>query len=282
MQTLRNISDTELLSKTKKLVIKERELIGEIIAHLAEIETRKLYCELKYHSLYDYCTEELGYTSDQAYRRISAMRLSKQLPQIKAKLEDGSISLSSANMLSTLIKDSKMDKSEQVEVLSLLDGKSKSVATTIIDDIRSKKQLPPPQKKKTIVKQSDSGKDVRLSVSISKETLAKIEQVRNLYSKKSNGAQPLDFDEVLNMMAQVALEKYEDDLIPKRGPQKNQDKEIKQKSRYISKQTKYNIYKIANGKCQLCGSTKNLQYDHLNPHAKGGNFVRDELFCDLI
>ncbi len=69
MQTLKNISDSELLNKTKKLVIKERELIGEIIAHLAEIETRKLYCELKYHSLYDYCTEELGYTSDSSLQK---------------------------------------------------------------------------------------------------------------------------------------------------------------------------------------------------------------------
>jgi len=141
----------------------------------------------------------------QAYRRISAMRLTKQLPQIKAKIEDGSISLSSANMFSTLIKDSKMEKSEQVEVLSLIDGKSKSETATLLDDIRSKKLLPPPAKKKTIVKQSDGGKDVRLSVSISKETLAKIEQVRDLYSKKSSGDQPLDLDKVLDMMAQVAL-----------------------------------------------------------------------------
>ncbi len=146
----------------KNLVLKERALIGEIIAHLAEIETRKLYCDLMYHSLYDYCTEELGYTNDQAYRRISAMRLSKQLPQIKTKLENGSISLSSANMFSTLIKDSKMEKGEQVEV-------------------------------------------IRLSVSISKETLAKIEQVKSLYSKKNRNGESLDLDKVLDMMAQVAL-----------------------------------------------------------------------------
>jgi len=120
----------------------------------------------------------------QAYRRISAMKLSKQLPQIKAKLEDGSISLSSANMFSTLIKDSKMEKSEQVEVLSLIEGKSKNETAILLDDIRDKKQLPPPAKKRVVVKQTEGSRDVRLSVSISKETLAKIEQIRNLYSKK--------------------------------------------------------------------------------------------------
>ncbi len=272
---LKNISDTELLSKTKKLVMKERELIGEIIVHLAEIETRKLYCDLKYHSLYDYCTEELGYTSDQAYRRISAMRLSKQLPQVKEKLENGTISLSSANLLSVLIKDSKMEKAEQVEVLNLIEGKSKRETAALIENIRSEKQLPTPAKKKTVIKQTEGAEDIRLSVSISKETLAKIEQVRNLYSKKSSGNQPLDLDKVLDMMAQAALEKHKEELAPKRELKKKnnkeESKEINRKSRYISKQTKYYVYKKADGRCELCGSTKNLQYDHLNPHAKGGS-----------
>ncbi len=268
---LKNISDKELLLETKKLVFKERELIGEIIAHLAEIETRKLYSDLKYQSLYDYCTEELGYSNDQAYRRISAMRLSKQLPQVKGKLENGTISLSSANMLSVLINDSKMEKIEQIEVLNLIEGKSKSETAALIGNIRSEKQLPSPVKKKTIVKQAEGSNDIRLSVSISKETLAKIEQVKNLYSKKNNDSQPLDLDQVLDMMAQAALEKYEDELAPKREAKKTKNNETKQKSRYISKQTKYRVYKKASGKCEICGSTKNLQYDHHTPHAKGGS-----------
>jgi 5-methylcytosine-specific restriction endonuclease McrA len=81
-------------------------------------------------------------------------------------------------------------------------------------------------------------------------------------------------------MAQLALEKYEEDLAPKRNLKKNNEderEEVKQQSRYINKQTKYNVYKNANGKCQLCGSTKNLQYDHLNPHAKGGNNKQSNL-----
>ncbi len=269
---LKNISDTELLSKTKGLVLKERELIGEIIAHLAEIETRKLYCDLKYRSLYDYCTAELGYTNDQAYRRISAMRLTKQLPQVKEKLEDGTISLSSANMFSVLIKDTKMETQEQVEVLKLIEGKSKSETATLIENIRSEKQLPPPAKKKVVVKQTEGANVVRLSVSISKETLAKIEQVKSLYAKKNKNGETFDLDKVLDMMAQAALEKYEEELAPKKEVRKikSENRKAKQKSRHISKETKYQVYKKANGKCQLCGSTKSLQYDHANPHAKGG------------
>ncbi|GEM_PF-772574 len=269
---LKNISDTELLSKTKNLVLKERELIGDIIAHLAEIETRKLYCDQKYHSLYDYCTEELGYTNDQAYRRISAMKLSKQLPQVKEKLENGSISLSSANMFSTLIKDAKMEKSEQVKVLNLIEGKSKSETVTLFDHIRSAKQLPPPAKKRVVVKQTEGSKDVRLSVSISKETLAKIEQVKSLYAKKNRSGESLDLDKVLDIMAQAALEKYEERIAPKQEARKikSENLKTKRKGRYISKQTKYIVYKKASGKCELCGSIKNLQYDHSVPHAKGG------------
>ncbi len=271
---LKNISDTELLSKTKGLVLKERELIGEIIAHLAEIETRKLYCDLKYRSLYDYCTEELGYTNDQAYRRICAMRLTKQLPQVKEKLENGTISLSSANMFSVLIKDAKMEKPEQVKVLNLIEGKSKSETATLIENIRSEKQLPPPAKKKVIVKQTEGSKEVRLSVSISKETLDKIEQVKSLYANRNRNGESLDLDKVLDMMAQAALDKYEEELAPKKEVRRINKREnlgAKKKSRYISKETKYKVYKKAGGKCQFCGSTKNLQYDHSIPYAKGGS-----------
>ncbi|MCK5074542.1 MAG: hypothetical protein KAQ98_14015 [Bacteriovoracaceae bacterium] len=48
------ISDTKLLSDIKNLVCKEHELTARIIDHLAEIEKRKLYSDLKYRSLFEY------------------------------------------------------------------------------------------------------------------------------------------------------------------------------------------------------------------------------------
>jgi|GEM_PF-3671588 len=48
--------------------------------------------------------------------------------------------------------------------------------------------------------------------------------VVGLYSKKNSGAQALDLDEILDMMAQFALEKHEEELAPKRELKKNNKK----------------------------------------------------------
>jgi RNase P subunit RPR2 len=80
---LSNLNDQNLLSNTKNLVQKEREILSQVLEHLQEIARRRLYSDLGCSSLFDYCTKELKYSPAQAYRRIDAMRVSIRLPQIK-------------------------------------------------------------------------------------------------------------------------------------------------------------------------------------------------------
>ena len=42
-------------------------------------------------------------------------------------------------------------------------------------------------------------------------------------------------------------------------------------SRYISSATKKIVYTRDGGKCRCCGSTQNLEYDHIIPFSCGGN-----------
>ena len=79
---LKNLSDSVILQNTKNLVIQEKKLTANIIDHLQIIEQRKLYCDLKYKSLFDYAVKELLYSEDQAYRRISAVRLHLSLSKL--------------------------------------------------------------------------------------------------------------------------------------------------------------------------------------------------------
>lgn len=57
MNTLHQLSDTELLSQTQKLVARERELTLEILWHLQEVEKRRLYSQFACSSLFEYCTQ---------------------------------------------------------------------------------------------------------------------------------------------------------------------------------------------------------------------------------
>ena len=51
LASLTGLSDVDLLARTKALIAREREATAEIIAHLAEMETRELYLREGYHSL---------------------------------------------------------------------------------------------------------------------------------------------------------------------------------------------------------------------------------------
>ena len=87
MKHLKSLSDSDLLSQTQSLVRRERELTTELLWHLREVEHRRLYAEQGYSSLFDYVTRGLGYAEGSADRRISAMRLLKDLPEIEPALK---------------------------------------------------------------------------------------------------------------------------------------------------------------------------------------------------
>lgn len=72
---LQNLSDASLIAVTDGIVREERELLTKILHHLREIERRRLFADLGFKSLYDLLIKKYSYSEDQAYRRISAMRL---------------------------------------------------------------------------------------------------------------------------------------------------------------------------------------------------------------
>src|SRR5438132_4641670 len=58
--SLTRLSDAQLLSQLKSLVARERDVTAEIVAHLAELETRDVYLREGYPSLFVYCRDVLA------------------------------------------------------------------------------------------------------------------------------------------------------------------------------------------------------------------------------
>ena len=111
---VKKLSNQQLLSQTKFLVQKERNTHIQVLHHLEEIDSRKLYLELGFSSLFDYAVKELGYSEGAAYRRIKAMKLCRDLPDTENRLQSGKLSLSSASQLQAFFeKQAKKIKTEQ-------------------------------------------------------------------------------------------------------------------------------------------------------------------------
>ena len=263
---IKNYSDQELLMKTKKLVKKEQQLLSIILSHLEEIERRKLYSDLGYKSLFDYCLKELLYTEQQAWRRINAMRVIRKLPELKSQVDDGSLSLSNINMASSLFKEAQINSREkQLEIFAEIKNTTKQACEEKIFELKKEHGvLKVPGK--TIIKKT-SPHSSRVHVNLSSETLLKLEKIKNLTKEQ-------DLDKIISLMADSYInQKVEVKRKTQNVPIKN--------SRYIPRKVKEIVYKRANGECENCKSTHNLEYEHIIPFAMGGtNDVSNiSLFC---
>jgi hypothetical protein len=126
---LTTISDTELLNSLQNLVGQERAILTDILQHLLEVENRRLHLKEGYGSLYQYATEALHYSEAQAFRRISAMRLMREIPEIKTSIEEGTIQLTHLTQAQQYFKSKakeseSLTKDEKVEILDSLKHKT--------------------------------------------------------------------------------------------------------------------------------------------------------------
>ena len=125
--SLRSISDQEILSRIHTLVVQERKLTLAVLLHLNEIERRKLHLRHGYSSMFDYCTQGLGYSSSAAYRRIQSARCAARFPGLHAMLERNELNLSIVSQASRILTDS-----NYAEVIARLGGKSQREAEGIL------------------------------------------------------------------------------------------------------------------------------------------------------
>jgi hypothetical protein len=74
MNSLKSISNQELVNRLKKLVSQEQNLTLQILPHLVEVERRGLYLEKHFCSLYEYCRKEFDHSDASAWRREQCER----------------------------------------------------------------------------------------------------------------------------------------------------------------------------------------------------------------
>jgi hypothetical protein len=98
--SMRALTDAGLLAETRRAAASEREAIAELVALLAEVDTRRLYLGQGYPSMFNYCTRALLLSEHAAYARIAAARTSRRFPGVLALLRDGAVTLTNLVLLS--------------------------------------------------------------------------------------------------------------------------------------------------------------------------------------
>lgn len=79
---LKHLTNAVLRTDAKRAALKEKEAITLLLHHIKEVDRRRLYCDWKYASLFDWCVKELGLCEGSAHLRITAARLLADIPEI--------------------------------------------------------------------------------------------------------------------------------------------------------------------------------------------------------
>ena len=109
-----NFSDGELVASVRRLVANERRITGEILAHINEVERRRLYSDLGFSSLFEWLTKDLKYSAPAAYRRMQAARMLLAVPEAVAQIENGELNLTTLAQVQTAIRNEEKRTGEKV------------------------------------------------------------------------------------------------------------------------------------------------------------------------
>jgi hypothetical protein len=260
---LKHLTDETLENDINALVRTERETLTSLLHHLMEYDRRRLYSKYKFRSLFQYLVEGKGYPEDQAYRRIAAMKLLKELPQIEDKITSGSLSLTNLGLASSFFKKETkaFTKIEKLEVLEKLDGKSTREAVRIAACLSS---TPAPKVRESVRPVSANESEVKFAAG--HELLLKIEKLKGLLAHSNPQISLSDLvDKLCDLGIQVwdpAQKKPRKTAAPRDLAQQKSKAEIKRE-----------VWRKAESQCQNCGSFYALEEDHSWPFAMGGELT---------
>jgi len=96
---LGHVSDAVLLRDLAALASQDRNTTAALLAHIAEVDARRLYVPAAYPSMFLYSVHELRLSESAAFRRIQAARTAREYPSIFPALAEGRLNISAVIML---------------------------------------------------------------------------------------------------------------------------------------------------------------------------------------
>jgi 5-methylcytosine-specific restriction endonuclease McrA len=136
------LSDADLLSRLSILAARSREDTVEMVAHLAELEARRIYLAEGYGSAFVYCRVALCLSEHAAYSRLVAARVARQFPVVLEGLADGSFNLTTLRLLAP-----HLTPNNHRDVLARAVGRSKREIEALVASLAPQPDVAPSVRK---------------------------------------------------------------------------------------------------------------------------------------
>ena len=110
LHDLKALADDDLLRRLVALLAASRHSEADLVAHVGEVDARRLYVLQATPSMFVYCTERLHLSEAEACLRIAAARASRQHPALLEMLADGRLHLSAIAKLAPYLTPENRDE----------------------------------------------------------------------------------------------------------------------------------------------------------------------------
>ena len=118
-----HLPDHELLRALTDVVTRDRATTAEMLSLIGEVERRRLYAAAGFESMHRYCVGKLKMSSDMAYKRVRAARVSRRFPSVLGAVTDGRLNVSVLVRLAPHLKW--VPAAAGIELLTAAEGKSR-------------------------------------------------------------------------------------------------------------------------------------------------------------
>jgi hypothetical protein len=287
---LSDLSDAQLLASLKTVCGQGRELLARLLAHLVEVEERRLHLEAACPSMFQFCVQRLGMSEDEACRRIRAARLARRFPDLLSRIERGELTLSTMELLHDALTPSSYQ-----ELVEAAAGKTKADVRALLAKRSPMPDVPPtitpvPTQPPTLgvvpvpAPAAASGPQLlplsetrhKVQFTASGELRRKLERAQDLMRHANADG---DLAVVVERAVDLLLEKLEKQRLGKaKRPRESSDEG---EPAVVSRATRRAVFDRDGERCTFtdadghrCPATTWLELDYITPRARGGTSDR--------
>lgn len=174
--SLAAMTDGEVEAELGRLVRANTRTEALIVAHLAEVEARRLHLQAGFDSMFQYCLEQLKLGDFEAFLRINAARVAARYPVVLDLLERQEIHLTAIRLLREHLTDD-----NHRELLAEACGKSKRQVEALLANRFPRPDVPERLRRLPKLEPLSPGR-YRLELTIDEELKEKLELARDLMS----------------------------------------------------------------------------------------------------
>jgi 5-methylcytosine-specific restriction endonuclease McrA len=309
---LTHLGDEALLRGLDDLAAQDRTTTANLLAHMAEVDFRRLYAPAGYSSMHAYCTDRLKLSDDAAFKRLQVARQARRFPHVYFALADGRVHLSGLVLLAPHLTPENVDDliaratyRRKFEIATLVASLFPSVEALRLDDGVSAlpsrvSSLAPGQVETANILPSDpvhvpspapgqvmrrerivpvSDQRFSFEITIDRETHDLLRKAQDLlgHAGSSRDAAEVVRRGLQALVAQLEKRKHARVERPRRA-------RTATRARTIPAEVRRAVWERDGGRCTFvgagghaCGSTKRLQFDHVIPMSRGGESTAENI-----